>query len=155
MLQSWSEQPSSSSGVWHSFPQPVAGQLSETQLYSELLPAPKKDEEGREEGRRKGRKEREREQKGGRRGRGEEYQTQCQRCTSVLQNPYNTRSYKSVDSTFVLLAISLAETAGVALLGTEASSSFFFSSVFSTFTPSNSFLASSCSVRNLRPTSRS
>ena len=45
-------------------------------MYSELLPAPKKDEEGREEGRRKGRrkgrKEREREQKGGRRGRGEE-----------------------------------------------------------------------------------
>ena len=74
---------------------------------------------------------------------------------NILRYCKKPNSCTGVDSTFVLLAISLAETAGVALLGTEASSSFFFSSVFSAFTPSNSFLASSCSVRNLRPTSRS
>ena len=102
MLQSWSEQPSSSSGVWHSFPQPVAGQLSETQLYFELLLAPKRDEEGREEGRRKGRRKGRKGRKkreGRRRGRGEESMVPdtvsemkhtCT-CTLVLQNPYNTQ----------------------------------------------------------------
>ena len=57
MLQSCFEQLSWSSGAWHSFPQPVARRLSETQLYSELLQAPRREEEGR------GRGETERERK--------------------------------------------------------------------------------------------
>ena len=52
MLQFCFEQLSLSSAVWHSFPQPVARRSSETQLYSELLQAPRREEEGRgEEGR--------------------------------------------------------------------------------------------------------
>ena len=44
-----------SSAVWHSFPQPVARRPSETQLYSELLQTPRREEEGRgEEGREEG-----------------------------------------------------------------------------------------------------
>ena len=47
MLQSCFEQLSLSSRVWHSFPQPVARRLSETQFYSEPLQAPRREEEGR------------------------------------------------------------------------------------------------------------
>ena len=50
MLQSCFEQLSLSSGVWHSFPQPVARRLSEPQLYSEPLQAPRREEEGSEVG---------------------------------------------------------------------------------------------------------
>ena len=56
MLQSCFEQLSWSSGAWHSFPQPVARRPSEPQLYSELLQAPRREEEeGREK--RKGEKD--------------------------------------------------------------------------------------------------
>ena len=54
MLQFCFEQLSLSSAVWHSFPQPVARRPSETQLYSELLQVPRREEEGR--GRKGGRK---------------------------------------------------------------------------------------------------
>ena len=53
-----------SSGVWHSFPQPVARRPSEPQLYSELLQAPRRKEEGRGEERSEGGSE-------GRNGKGE------------------------------------------------------------------------------------
>ena len=50
VLQFCFEQLSLSSAVWHSFPQPVARRPSETQLYSELLQAPRREEEGRGRG---------------------------------------------------------------------------------------------------------
>ena len=74
MLQSCFEQLSWSSGAWHSFPQPVARRPSETQLYSELLQAPRREEEGRgEEGRGEGGGREEGSEGGseGRNGRGE------------------------------------------------------------------------------------
>ena len=58
MLQFCFEQLSLSSAVWHFFPQPVARRPSEIQLYSELLQAPRREEEGRgEEGREEGSEE--------------------------------------------------------------------------------------------------